>query len=179
MWDNVVRDLLTLRPVAVLTVILTLGAFLAASLCVRRLRVRGRGTRSAGLFVGLGGRCALLLAFAWVKFAVFSSTLLLGQPARAPHYLLLLCLGAGFLLLLPAWGSLLTEVGGGGLLTIGLALCAAMLDYLRQIRYDASIRAAYWLLAVFLILCAVSVLLREVTAISGVRSYFDEAGESE
>ena len=179
MADDVVKELLSLRSAAILTVILTLLVFMAASIAIRRLRVRGRGTKTAGLFVGLGGRSAFLLAVAWVKCAVLTATLLLARPAELGHYVLFLGLAALFLLARPALGSLVTELAGGGLLCVGLALCGAMLDYLRQIRYDATIRAAYWILAVFLILCSVCVLMREVAAISGVRSYFDEAGDIE
>ncbi len=177
--DDLLRQLLRLRPAALVVAGMTLCAFLILFLCVRRLEARGKGARLAGLFVGLQGRSALLLALAWVKFCLLCAILLTARSAGLAHYVLLLCLGAGFLLLRPALESLLTEVVGGGLLAAGIALCGGLLEYLRQIRNDGRIRLVYWLLAIFLILCAAGIFLREAGAISGERTYFDETGESE
>lgn len=179
MLDDLQRKLLMLRPAALLSVVLTLAVFMTLLVCISRLNIRGRGSKTVGLFVGLGGRSAVLMALAWVKFVMLTAVLLLGQPAGAPHFALLISLIAVFLVLLPTGENLLTELVGSGLLIAGLALCGTMLNYLRQIRYEVTIRVAYWILSVFLILCAMCVFLREVTAISEVRSYLDETTEDE
>ncbi|MDD6160134.1 MAG: hypothetical protein PUB51_03260 [Oscillospiraceae bacterium] len=179
MSNELVRLMLEVRSALLVTVGMTLAAYLILLLCIRRLQVQGRGTRLAGLFVGLGGRSMLHLGFAWLKFAFFASCLLLAQPVMLTHYLLLGVLTVGALLVGFSLKAMLTEIVGGGLLIAGLAVCTTLLQYLRQIRYDKTILAAYWMLSVFLILCAAVVLMREVIAVSGERKDFDESGESE
>lgn len=176
---ELVKQLVLLRPAVVLCIAMTLLAFCVMQGCIRGLRARGPGTKLAGLFLGLGGRSALMLAAAWLKCALLASVLLLAQPAQLGHYLLIIGLALLILVLHPSLGGLLSEALGGGLMAAGLYVCTSLLQYLRQVRYDPTIRAAYWMLAVFLILCAVGVLLREVTELSGERTYFDETGETE
>ena len=179
MSTQLVRQLIVMRPALVAAVVMTLAVYLILLLCIRRLRVQGRGTRLAGLFVGLGGRSALHLGVCWLKFAVLAACLLLARPAQTSHYLLLLSLTALALVLGLSLNGLLTEVVGGGLLLAGLAVCSTLLRYLAQIRRDAAILTAYWMLAVFLILCAAAVFLREVAAVPGERKRFDENGDTE
>lgn len=179
MSTELVRLLLELRPALLVTVGMTLIVYLILLMCISRLRVQGRGTRLAGLFVGLGGRSALHLSFAWLKFAFLTACLLLTQPVQEVHYLLLLALTVAALLAGFSLNALLTEVVGGVLLLAGLAVCSTLLQYLRQIRHDDTIQSAYWMLAAFLIFCAAVVFLREVTAVSGERKYFDENGDTE
>lgn len=176
---ELVRLLIQLRPALLVTVGITLAAYLILLLCIRRLRVQGRGTRLAGLFVGLSGRSALHLGVSWLKFAFLAACLLLAEPMQGIHYLLLLGLTALALLLGLSLSALLTEVIGEGLLLAGAMVCSTLLRYLRQIRWDSAVVAAYWMLAIFLILCAAAVLLRETAAASGERKYFDENGETE
>ena len=179
MDNELVRLMLQLRPALLVTVGMTLAVYLILQLCIRRLRIQGQGTRLAGLFVGLEGRSALHLGVSWLKFAFLTACLLLAQPVREIHYLLLLALTAVALLVGFSFNALMTEAVGGGLLAVGLMVCSTLLQYLQQIRIDDTVRAAYWLLTVFLILCAAVVLLREVTAVSGERKYFDENGDTE
>lgn len=179
MTTEIVRYLIVLRPAALAVVGATVVAYLILLLCIRRLQVQGRGTRLAGLFVGLGGRSALHLSCAWTKFAFFVVSLLLARTIQPVHYLLLAVLTGVTLLLNVKIASILTEVIGEGGLLVGLMVCSTLLRYLNQIRYDVTIHAAYWMLAAFLSLCAAAVFLREVSMISGERNYFDEAGEVE
>lgn len=179
MSTELVRQLILLRPALVVAVAMTLAVYLILLLCIRRLKVQGRGTRLAGLFVGLEGRGALHLGTAWLKFAFLSACLLLARPVQETHYLLLIALTALALLLGFSLSAVLTEVVGGGLLLAGLVVCSTLQRYLTQIRRDSSILAAYWMLAVFLILCAAVVFLREVAAVSGERKHFDENGDTE
>lgn len=179
MSTELVRQLILLRPALVTAVAITLAVYLILLLCIRRLRVQGRGTRLAGLFVGLEGRSALHLGVSWLKFALFTACLLLARPVREAHYLLLIGLTAAALLMGFSLDALLTEAVGGGLLLAGLVVCSTLLRYLTQIRRDISILAAYWMLAIFLILCAAVVFLREVVAASGERKHFDENGDTE
>lgn len=176
---QVVRLLIWMRPSLVVTVAMTLAMYLILLLCVRRLRVQGRGTRLSGLFVGLGGRSALHLGFSWLKFAFLTACLLLAQPVQTVHYLFLLALTLGALLSGFSLDALATELLGGGLLLAGLAVCSTLLLYLQQIRRDTTVLAAYWMLAALMILCAAAVFLREVAAVSGERKKFDENGETE
>ena len=179
MSTEIVRYLIVLRPAALAVVGATAAAYLILLLCIRRLRVQGRGTRLAGLFVGMGGRSALHLSFAWVKFTFFVASLLLARAVQPVHYLLLAVLTVFTLLLNIKVASILTEVVGEGALLAGLMVCSTLLRYLNQIRYDRAIHIAYWLLAAFLSLCAAAVFLREVAMISEERNYFDEKGEIE
>ena len=179
MTTEIVRYLIVLRPAALAVVGATAVAYLILLLCIRRLRVQGRGTRLAGLFVGLGGRSALHLSLAWVKFAFFVASLLLARAVQPVHYLLLAVLTVFTLLMNVKIVSILTEVVGEGALIAGLMVCSTLLRYLNQIRYDRAIYTAYWLLSAFLSLCAAAVFLREVAMISGERNYFDETGEIE
>ncbi len=179
MSTEIVRILIEVRPVLLAVVGMTLVVYAALQLYLRRLRVQGRGTRLGGLFVGLGGRSALHLACAWLKFTFLTACLLLAEPAQVVHYLLLLALALLALLAGFSLDALLTEVVGSGLLLAGLMVCSTLMRYLRQIRQDDAVRAAYWMLAAFLILCAACVLLREAAAASGERKYFDENGETE
>ena len=179
METELVRVLLQIRPVLVAVVAMTLVAYLLLQLCIRRLRVQGRGARLAGLFVGLGGRSAFHLGVAWLKFAFLASCLLLAQWLQPAHYLMVLGLTVLALLAGFSVSALLTEVFGGGLLLAGMVVCSTLQQYLRQIRHDDAIQAAYWMLTAFLILCAAVVFLREVTEASGERKYFDENGETE
>ncbi len=177
--EELVRQMVALRPAVLAAVALTLAAYFGLWLCVRRLRIKGPGAKIAGLFVGLDGRSALHLSFAWAKFALLAACLLLARPVQPVHYLLLAALTLGTLLLWLRPAALVTEAVGGGLLLAGLAVCSTLLNYLRQIRNETAIRAAYWLLAVFLILCAAALLLREIPAVSKERTWFDEKGELE
>ena len=179
MTTEIVRYLIVLRPAALAVVGATAVAYLILLLCIRRLKVQGRGTRLAGLFVGLSGRSLFHLSLAWVKFAFFVASLLLARAIQPVHYLLLAALTVLTLLVNVKISSILTEVLGEGGLIAGLAVCATLLRYLNQIRYDRTIYAAYWMLAAFLGLCAAAVFLREVAMISGERNYFDESGEIE
>ena len=179
MSNELVRLMLQLRPALLVTVGMTLVVYLILQLCIRRLRVQGRGTRLAGLFVGLGGRSSLHLGIAWLKFAFLTACLLLSQPVQEVHYLMLLALTLAALLVGFSLSALLTEIVGGGLLLAGLVVCSTLLQYLLQIRHDDTILVAYWLLTAFLILCAAVVFLREVIAVSGERKYFDENGDTE
>lgn len=179
MSNEVVRLMVRLRPALLVTLGMTLVVYLVLQLCIRRLRIQGNGNRLAGLFIGLGGRSALHLGAAWLKFAFLTACLVLARPVQEVHYLLLLGLTVCALLVGFSLDSLLTEVVGGGLLLAGLMVCSTLLKYLQQIRDDGTIRCAYWMLSVFLILCAAAVFLREVTAVSGERKYFDENGDTE
>lgn len=179
MSTQLVRQLIVMRPALVTAVAMTLVVYLILLLYIRRLRVQGRGTHLAGLFVGLEGRSALHLGVSWLKFAILTACLLLAQPAQEAHYLLLLALTALALLLGFSLSALLTELVGGGILLAGLVVCSTLLRYLAQIRRDTSILTAYWMLAIFLILCAAAVFLREVAAVSGERKHFDENGDAE
>lgn len=179
MSTELVRQLILLRPALVASMAITLAVYLILLLCIRRLRVQGQGTRVAGLFVGIEGRGALHLGVSWLKFAFLTACLLLARPAQEVHYLLLIGLSLLALLMGFSPNALLTEAVGGGLLLAGLAVGSTLLRYLTQIRRDASILAAYWMLAVFLILCAAVVFLREVAAVSGERKHFDENGDTE
>lgn len=179
MTAQITAYLIILRPAALAVVAMTAAAYPVLLLCIRRLQVKGRGTRLAGLFVGLSGRSALHLSCAWVKFAFFLACLLLARTVQPVHYLLLILLTAATLLLNLRLSTALTEVGGEGALLAGLFVCTTLLQYLRQIRYDSVISAAYWMLTGFLALCAAAVLLREVAVISEERNYFDETGETE
>ena len=76
-------------------------------------------------------------------------------------------------------GMWLTEVTSAALCIAGLWIGTVLLNYLRQVRYDREIQLAYWILSVFMVLCAAAVLLREITFISAERDYFDESGETE
>lgn len=179
METEIVRLLIHVRPVLLLTLGLTMVFYLFLLLCIRRMRIQGQGTRLAGLFVGLGGRSALHLGCAWLKFAFLTSCLVLAQPAQVLHYLLLFALTAVTLLAGFSVDAILTEVAGEGMLLAGLAVCSTLMNYLRQIRRDDAVLTAYWLLAAFLILCAACVLVREAAAASGERKRFDENGETE
>lgn len=179
MKTAIVENIITMRPAILITVLITLIAYGILMICIRRLRVQGRGNRLARLFVGLGGRSLLHLGLSWVKFAFTVSCLLLIQPAELPQYLFLAVMTVCTLLCGFSLSGILTELAGGGLLLAGMAACSTLLKYLRQIRFETSIFIAYWLLAIFLILCAAAIFFREVTAVSQERKYFDENGETE
>ena len=169
---------LTLRRPAIIMIGMTLSAYLLMLLLIRRLEAEGGGNRLAGLFVGLDGRSLLHLSAAWCKFAFFAALLIVARPIEQNSYILLLSLSV--LTLLPGINRLsawLTELIGATLITSGLWVCSTLISYLRQIRYDVEIYIAYWVLCLFLVLCAAAILLREVTLISGERNYFDEKGE--
>ncbi len=179
MREAVVNYIVLLRPALLVVVGLTLVLWLVMSLCIRKLKVQGQQTQVAGLFVGLGGRSLIHLSFAWVKWAVYVAFLVLSEPVELVHWMLLGGLAMATLVLAPKLSHLATEVIGGLLMGAGLAVCSTLLQYLRQVRYDVWIHAAYWLLAAFLILASVAVLLREVATISEERKHFDETGETE
>ncbi len=179
MSNEVLRLLIELRAAALVAIGVTLAAYLALLLCIKRLKIEGRGTRLAGLFVGLGGRSLLHLSTAWIKLTYFTAVLLLSQPARPGHYYLLAACTAVSFVLSFRLGALTVELLSGSLMAAGLWVSSTLLNYLRQIRYDRNIQIAYWMLAAFLILCAVAVFLREIIFISSERAYFDENGEIE
>lgn len=176
---SVVDNIVTLRPAVLLTVALTLAAYVVMMISIRKLKIQGRRNRVAGLFVGLGGRSMFHLGFSWMKFAFTVSCIVLIQPLETAHYLILAMMIVLTLLCGPIFKGIVTEVIGGGMLIIGLVACSTLLKYLNQIRFVTSIFAAYWLLAIFLILCAAAIFFREVAVISQERKYFDEDGETE
>ncbi|MBR0310860.1 MAG: hypothetical protein IJQ98_00545 [Oscillospiraceae bacterium] len=173
-------EVLTMRRPAIIMIAMTLVAYAVLQFLIRRLEVEGKGNKLSGLFVGLGGRSLLHLSAAWCKFAFFASLLTSGQPAERTCYLLLLAFAAMTLLLgVNRLGMWLTEVTSAALCIAGLWIGTVLLNYLRQVRYDREIQLAYWILSVFMVLCAAAVLLREITFISAERDYFDESGETE
>lgn len=176
---SVVEKIVILRPAVLVTVVLTLVAYVAMMISIRKLKVQGRRNKVAGLFIGLGGRSLLHLGFCWMKYAFTVSCLVLRQPLEITHYLLLSMMIVFALLCGPSIKGIVNEIIGGGMLMIGLVACSTLLRYLMQIRFVVSIFAAYWLLAIFLILCATAIFFREVTVISQERKYFDENGETE
>ncbi len=179
MSNEAVRLFMELRGAALAAIGMTLAAYLALLFCIRRLKIEGRGTRLAGLFVGLGGRSLLHLSTAWTKLVYFAAVLLLSQPAKPGHYYLLAACAVVSFVLSFRLGALTVELLSGSLMGAGLWVSSTLLNYLRQIRYDRNIQIAYWILAAFLILCAAAVFLREIIFISSERAYFDENGEIE
>lgn len=179
MTNELVTQVLQLRPAAIVVIVMTLIAYPVMLLKMRKMTIQGEDRSLVRLFVGLSGRSALHLSAAWLKFAFIAAILVLAQPAQKVHVYLLIVLTVLTLLLKIRWSTLLTEVVGSGLLVLGVGVGATLLQYLRQIRRDPAIVAAYWFLSVFLILCAAVVLLREMQEISGERNYFDENGEIE
>ena len=101
MTAQITAYLIILRPAALAVVAMTAAAYPVLLLCIRSLQVKGRGTRLAGLFVGLSGRSALHLSCAWVKFAFFAACLLLARTVQPVHYLLLILLTNAVMLLFP------------------------------------------------------------------------------
>lgn len=179
MMLGAVENIVTLRPAVLLTVAITLAAYVVMTICIRKLRIQGQGNRLAGLFVGLSGKSMFHLGFGWMKFVFTVSCLLLADPIEIPHYFLLAAMILCTLLCRLNLRDMITEAATGGALIAGLIVCSTLLRYLRQIRFETTIFIAYWLLAIFMILCAAAIFLREVTAVSQERKYFDESGETD
>ena len=169
-----------MRRPALIAIGLTLAAYLVMLLVIRGLEVEGRGNRLSGLFVGLGGRSLIHLSTVWLKFAFFTAVLTANQPANQECYILLLALALlAALLSANRLGIWATELISAALSVAGVWTSATLLNYLREISNDREVRAAYWALAAFLILCSAAILLRAIVYISGERNYFDENGEVE
>lgn len=179
MGSEIVAYMLELRPAALVTVLISLVAFIITSLRLRKLQVKREGMLGVRLLVGLNGRSLIHLAVCWVKFAFFAAALLAAQPVKSVHGLLLGVLLIIALLLGVSLRALINEVLSGAIIAGGLALSRFLLNYLLQIKNDPNIRAAYWLLAAFLIVCAAVIFVRECQTISGERNYFDETDNND
>lgn len=172
MKAEVMRQILILRDPILFMVAMTIVCYIICMISMRWLRVTGKGGKVMGLFVGLGGKSAVLMGIAWVKFAYLTALLILAETLYQIHYMFYIALLLG-LVLRPGLSYLLSTILSA-LLGFGVIVSGALQSYLVQIRFDQGIEIAYWCLTAFLILGGVVLLLREIIVISGERNYFDE-----
>lgn len=179
MQTEIIRQLIILRP-AVLTVIgVSIVSYLVMLPIVGRITAQGENSRIAGLFIGMGFQSFFHMSAAWIRLVLFSFVMLSAKHVQPIFYLFIGALTLVACLSCLRMRSILTELFCAAFQVVGFWVGSRLIDYLNQIRYDAGIKAAYWLMAAMLILCAIAVFLKEVVYISAERKHYDANGETE
>lgn len=179
MVQGIIEEIITLRKPTLVTIGVTAFLLVLFLILNRNLSISGKYAKVLGLFVGLQDRSALHLTFAWAKFMFFSSTLCVMQYATVGHYAII-----GFLIIVCAFlakeARLITmEVAGGLLSIISTWVCSVFVDYINNVRSDFYVLAAYWIIALFMILCSAVIFLYEVMSISRERSALETNWDQE
>lgn len=171
--SNVIEEILTIRKPAIITIIISAVLLLIFLIMMRKFSFGGKYNKLLGLFVGLNSRSALHLTFAWIKYIYFCAMLFSMEYATLGHYLIL-----GFLVTVSAFMAketrlIIMEVVGGGLELIFAWVCSVFIDYINNVRSDLYVFSAYWIIAVFMVLCTTVVFIYEVMSVSRERSLFE------
>lgn len=179
MIEDIIDEIVILRIPTIATIVFTVILLVIFLYIMKDLSVTGKYSKTLGLFVGLKDRSALHLCFAWIKFVFFSATLCAMQYATTGHYLII-----GFLIIVSAFLAkekrLITmEIVGGLLVIASTWVCSVFVDYINNVRSDIYVIGAYWIIAIFMILCSSVVFLYEVMSISRERSAFETNWDKE
>lgn len=173
MVEKIIKEIIALRGPSIIAIIITAVVLILLLLFIRGFNLSGKYSRVFGLFVGLRGRSALHLCFAWTKYVYFIATLCSMQMASYGHYLIII-----FLLIVAAFMGkefrlILMEIVGGLLCVASVWVCSVFVEYMINVRSDLYVLSAYWVMTVFMILCATVVFLFEVMYISQERESFE------
>lgn len=179
MAQPIIEQVIVLRKPAIATIIVTAVALFLCLILMRNLSITGRFSKVLGIFVGLKDRSAFHLTFAWIKYIYFCSTLCIMQYAQGGHYAII-----GFFIVVCAFLAkesrlIIMEIVGGLLSIASTWVCSVFVDYINNIRSDFYVVAAYWIIAVFMILCATVVFLYELMSISREREKFEANWDQE
>ncbi|MFI3238519.1 MAG: hypothetical protein R3Y47_10920 [Lachnospiraceae bacterium] len=173
---EVIKQIIYLRPALLVTMGITVAMYCFFIFYMRGIKTSGKRLKVVGLFMGLEGKSALMLSMSWTRFAYTIAILLLADPIKPVHYLVYFALLV-LLFFKPRSKFILTTLVGGTFMTAGFFMAGILLDYLGQVYHEPGIAVVYWLLSVFLILCAFVSFFEELIIISAERSHFDETGE--
>lgn len=179
MINDIIEQIIAIRVPAIATIVFTAVILVVFLIMIRKLDLTGRKAKILGLFVGLNNRSSLHLCFAWTKYIYFASTLCALEYATTGHYLII-----GFLVVVSAFLAkepklIIMEIVGGLLSIASTWVCSVFVDYINNVRSDLYVLGAYWIIAIFMILCATVVFLYEVMSISGERTLFETNGDKE
>lgn len=173
MIEELIDEILLLRKPAIVTISVTAFLFIICLVLMKKISVTGKYNKFLGLFFGLSQRSTLHLTFAWIKFIYFCSILCIMQYASSGYYLII-----GFLIIACAFLAkekklIAMELIGGLLLITSTWVCSVFVQYFYTVRSDIYVLGAYWIIAIFMMLCSVVILLYEVISISKERTTFE------
>ena len=179
MRDDIMRGVVALKNPAIWLIVVSVVFYIIITISIQHLDVKSNRFNMARLFVGLEGLSFFHLAFAWMKFALFTILLLLAKPVEIYLYLLIFCFCIGTIATHFKIKDLLIELISSVLCIGGLWIGTTLIDYLNQVKSDFSISASYWMLSGVFILCALAIFVREISIVSSERKNFNENGEIE
>lgn len=179
MVEGIINEIIILRKPAIVTIIITAIILVIFLVMMKGLSISGKYSKVLGIFVGLSDRSAFHLTFAWIKFIFFCSTLCVMQYATVGHYVLI-----GFFVIVCAFLAketrLITmEIVGGLMCLASTWVCSVFVDYIQNVRSDFYVVGAYWIIALFMILCSTVVFLYEVMSISRERDKLETNWDQE
>ncbi len=179
MAQDIILEIINLRKPAIMTIAITALVLIVFLILMKNLSVTGKFGKVLGLFVGLKDRSAFHLTFAWIKYIYFCSILCVMQYASVGHYALL-----GFFVIVCAFLAketrlIFMEVVGGLMCIASTWVCSVFVDYINNIRSDFFVIGAYWIIALFMILCSTVIFLYEVMNISKERTSLETNWDQE
>lgn len=169
MTEKIVKEIIDMRNPIIIAIAVTSIVFFILLFTLRNFKISSKLGAIHGLFVGLQNRSAIHLSFSWAKLVFFFSVVILMRISSLGIYLLFIALAIGTAF----FGRNTKLVIMEGLdLVLGLSgiwICSVFVDYMQSVRVDLYVLGAYWVIVVFMILCAIAIFLYEVMYISQER----------
>lgn len=173
MVNKIIKEIIALRGPSIIAIIITAVVLILLLLFIRNFNLSGKYSRVFGLFVGLRGRSALHLCFTWTKYVYFIAILCSMQVVSYGHYIIIIFLLLASALMGMDFKLIVIEIVGGLLCVASVWVCSVFAEYMINVRSDLYVLSAYWVVTVFMILCATALFLFEVMYISKERESFE------
>ena len=161
-WDKLLTAFLLMRPQWIIALALVFVLSVVFLLCCRNFSWRSRRMSVYGLLVNLPDRDILRLAVSVARLCYAAGVAFSFSELQLPHYLMLLLLCLPFDLIRFHPLRLLFSVVNGVLLAAALFAGDMLISYIREVRPEPGIFAIYILLALFIVLYAVYLTMRDV-----------------
>lgn len=174
MANLIISEMSMIRIPAIGVVVVTLVAFFVSLFFVNNISISGKNNKFAGFFVNLQGRSAFHFVFSWIKLFYVVFILLLKQVANTSQYIVVALLIIVCAFLAKDTRLVLMETFGGVLELASIWICSVFVEYMTNIRTNLSITICYWIIVIFIILCAIVVFEYEIISISSERRAYEE-----